>query len=162
MNVSEELQRIGLDRIVEMGARVTPQWLAGFFDGEGCVSIHKAGRTWSVRVDITQNDPVILTLITIVVGSGKVNAMTHNKCNNTYYRVYWAGKDTLPLLHFVKEHVIRKRVQVEAAIEFATLSTHAGGRLTEDNVLRRGELAKVVCDANARASNSNKKQRVSI
>lgn len=47
-------------------------WAAGFFDGEGCVSLLKSGRHTYPQVGISQVDRMVLDRVTEAVGFGKV------------------------------------------------------------------------------------------
>lgn len=74
MNLSKELRSHRQEKQIQP----SPEYIAGFFDGEGCVMIIKAIRdrapklVYSVRVDLTQKKPGVLDRIRQFLGYGKV------------------------------------------------------------------------------------------
>src|ERR1035437_9716031 len=109
----------------EAKLRITPQWVAGFLDGEGSVHVNKCtadGKLYfTVSVRITQKDPKIVFLICEIRGSyGSFG--THLGVSDTRAAtVTWNGKSALPILNYVKDHVIVKRREVETAIQICAL-----------------------------------------
>lgn len=118
-----------LDRLLETTVRLTPQWLAGFFDGDGCVYAEVTKYNYPyVNVSISQVDPGIISLIAIKYG-GKMGDPSFRKGLRPYHRVGWHGKDAKPILEVLKDYVICKKRQVELGLElFTDLST---SRITE-------------------------------
>ena len=85
-------------------------WLAGFFDGEGCVYISK--KCTYMQVCITQKNPESLYLIQQEFG-GKVNK--HGTC----YRWRSAHREVvLKLLTAIQPHCIVKASDVAIGIEY--------------------------------------------
>ena len=125
--------------VIEAVARLTPQWVAGFFDGEGSVSAEKSGASYTVRITITQKDPKILALIALKYGNGGM--MSYHGANGAVCnRVRWAGRSALPFLRDVVPHVVVKRRAVEKAIELLELVSHTAERLTDEDNSRRKQL----------------------
>lgn len=57
--------------------RITPEWLAGFFDGEGSVSAELAYNKYAtVTITLTQKDPKILALIMLKYNAGSFKPYT--------------------------------------------------------------------------------------
>ena len=147
------------DEILEAAARLTPQWLAGFFDGEGCVITNKRKHNlpYGVIVQLTQKDAKLLALIALrfpgAVGP-HVNNWGANR-SNCYY-IKWHGRFAIPFLEVIKDHVIVKRKQVGAGLELAKLTKPKGwcGGVTEREASRREELAGIVYAANAESRNA--------
>ncbi len=112
------------DELLEATARLTPQWLAGFFDGEGSVFICQSPgmKNPQLRVSITQAEPVLLVLIATKFD---IPCGPHHRpdprSRKPKYEIVYNGKNAVPLLEYVKNHVILKRKQVELALEFAAL-----------------------------------------
>ena len=130
------------NEILEAAARVTPQWLAGFFDGEGCVHAGYDCRNGLVRliVSIAQKDILPLTLIKLKFMrycSGPNRARNHTVSSITF-----TGRNCIPFLNFIKDYVICKRTQVEDAIELANLINDTPSSVSDENATRRVVLAE--------------------
>ena len=143
--------------------RLTPQWLAGFFDGEGCITVTMSGvNNPRVMMSITQSDYNILHAIWITFvepGTGclfkPVRKNPRGK-ENPCWLLHFTGKSCLPILRVIRPHVILKRKLVEWGIEMAELTLTQGatgrGRLPEPILKRRHELMRLV-----KAENSSHK-----
>ena len=102
---------------------VTPQWLAGFFDGEGCIccSLNSDGNV-SLRVQISQKNVFPLLLIMAKYGGNLVQATYNKKGNKTLgHHVVWRGVAVIPMLELIKDFVIVKKDSVLAGLELAKL-----------------------------------------
>jgi LAGLIDADG-like domain len=135
------------NELLEAAARLTPQWVAGFFDGEGCVTSSKDRQGHAtLHVCVAQSEPKILVLLQgLLGGSFSINTTRGSRG----YKLYWNGRNSLSILEYIKDHVICKRRQVEAGIEFAKLFG-PGGRVEITNVnhdLREG-YALIIRDSN--------------
>jgi hypothetical protein len=95
------------------------RWLAGFFDGEGCVYLQSMTRVnrrlprYCLQISITQNDRFILEEIQKEFG-GQVYLHKGRRC----YRWRITGMASLPFLQAVCPYVRIKKDQVDLAIEF--------------------------------------------
>jgi len=98
--------------------RITPQYVAGLFDGEGCVSAVMTGAHVRFRVKIAQKDPTVLALIQIKYG-GTLGCRTHKNRNTFCHDLTWVGKDCLDILNVLKDHVLVKHELVLLGIEMA-------------------------------------------
>lgn len=140
------------NQMVEIVPRVTPQWLAGFFDGEGCVSASKRGPMYSVKVSISQSDPVILSVIALKFNNTTFSTSASKWSKRSTYAVIWTGRSVLEILEYIKDHVIVKRKQVEAAIELAhilekrTTNGKGGAKFTQNEADERERLAMIICN----------------
>jgi hypothetical protein len=90
----------------------TCQWLGGFFDGEGGVAI--CGDT--VSTHLTQKDPSILETIKIAF-PGAQGPLFNEGPDGSAFRLDWRGLNGKPFLLAIRDHVILKKDQVEAALE---------------------------------------------
>lgn len=119
------------DVLLDFVARLTPQWLAGFFDGEGCVcGLYSNGYPY-LTVTIPQKEPGILAIIALKFPT-KVRYVSQNKNHVLHY----AGRKALPLLEFIKDYSIVKRKEIELGIELASLLVDSR---SNDNILRSEE-----------------------
>lgn len=153
--------------ILEIAARLKPEYIAGFFDGEGSVVAHKAKHApmWSARITLTQKDPKILAAIAMKYCDGVIVCTKYGGGkykNHLCNCLQWQGRFALPFLESIEPHVIVKRAQVVAAIEMAKLTsqrTAIGGgdrKWTEEERARREELAEIIKRGNGRSWNSTK------
>jgi hypothetical protein len=118
-------------------SKITSQWLAGFFDGEGCVCIRtsQSSGSFSLVVKLTQKDIKILSLVLLKFPDGNFDfSDTPTIC--------WNGVFAKDILLYIKEDVIIKRKQVAIALEFISLLNPKEGtqRLKDGNIERRKEL----------------------
>lgn len=130
------------DDMVLVIPRITTEWVAGFFDGEGSASSRLSGNSFSVDVSITQKDPKILILILMKYPGG--NLSTKNSKLGTCYQMRWRGRTALPLLHAIKDYVIVKQRIVELCIELLNLVNETNIRIDEDNLSKRAKLSEKI------------------
>jgi hypothetical protein len=141
------------NELLEIAPRLTPQWLAGFFDGEGCVSAYRNGAMYNIKVILAQSDPVFLSVIALKFPNGNFMQKQRDRLSpRPCYRIQWGGRSGIPILEFIKDHVLIKKIQVEAALEMLYLiSKHSqfGGNstYTDQETIRREELGSIICHA---------------
>lgn len=100
---------------------LTDEYIAGFFDGEGCVSINTGGRC---TVSITQKNPAVLYLIQAKYG-GNVR-FKDNRTFNCYNLIITNKRDILKFLKAMLPLCVVKKQEVEIGIE-------AAERINSDN-----------------------------
>lgn len=139
--------------------RMTPQWLAGFFDGEGCATITVAGQRndgrphFRMMVGLTQTDFHLLRLVAEIFfdTDRKIYNLYHKKGQMQRQRVWQltaTGKNALGFLKIIQPHVVLKRKVVDLCIEMGE-SVGVRGRETSDEVFaRRVELRSLVRQEN--------------
>jgi len=114
------------------------RWLAGFFDGEGCVYLQCDRRKLAVfglQITITQNDEPILKEVQSEFG-GTVYLHKGRRC----YRWRITSAPALSFLKAIQPYVRIKKEQVDLAIEFiGTLRERnsMGSTPMEDVILER-------------------------
>lgn len=137
------------DEILESAARFTPQWLAGFFDGEGSVRVKACdSRITRLCVNITNSDLRSLTLIGLRFAACGPYPVNGKKEHKKLYQVSWSGKSAKPVLEFIKDHVIIKRERVLLGIQMAELTGERGHDVSEENKLERERIAALVTAMN--------------
>jgi hypothetical protein len=149
------LEKTELDIALE---RLTPQWLAGFFDGEGCVTVTMSGVTNPrVMVSITQQDYNLLYAIWkkfCEPNTGCLYKPVRKKSRGNeqdVWLLHFTGKSCLPILETIAPYVILKRKLVGWGMEMARLTQErgkGGSTLPQENRNRRLELMKLVRDEN--------------
>jgi LAGLIDADG endonuclease len=114
--------------------RITPQWLAGFFDGEGCINafIIKSKSTgnliWQVAVTLSQSDQILMKTIGSKLGvKTYVQLPRSNHFGGTNFYLRWTGKDSaLQFLKMIQPFAIVKLPQIDAAVRFFELKKGCG------------------------------------
>lgn len=101
--------------------RVTPKWLAGFFDGEGSAKVYS--KYGSAKVRIGQKDPTILRAIQARYG-GRLSPYTHQNAMVLEFRYPEAYR----LLKAIHPHLLTplKKKDVEDTLEFLRQLTARG------------------------------------
>jgi hypothetical protein len=108
-------------------------WAAGFFDGEGCVSIWRrntGGKVYySMKLDMYQVDKAPLDIFVLLFG-GTVRPRPRPPSLNTNSRDGWvwsqSGHGAAETLKIMLPHMVCKRAQAEIAIEFQRLKGRTG------------------------------------
>ena len=97
--------------------RLTPEWMAGFFDGEGSVMAQSwDGRNSTAGFTLTQKDPKILAMIMAkFCGVGEFDP--YKGANGAIcHRWRVRGRPALSFLKTIQPHVICKKRQVDLAV----------------------------------------------
>ena len=110
--------------------RITTQWLAGFFDGEGSIVLAKNHRRDYIRVTIAQNDRSLLEAIRLAYP--EFCPVAKNRGNNRCYFILLNGRNAKRFLTDIEPHCIRKHTQVQLALEFIETIDWARGQKTSD------------------------------
>lgn len=106
---------------------ISEQWLAGFFDGEGCIAITVAGkqRRCILRLALTNTDHDLLREIHKQFGGQLVLKAKPAKAGwKPYGCVVWTNRQAQSLLDRIGPYIILKRRQLDLALEFLSLRTH--------------------------------------
>jgi hypothetical protein len=103
-------------------------YFAGFFDGEGCISITRQKKTWGakdqtyfhrLRINVAQKDPTVLKQLYDVVG-GTIH------CNRGVWKWYADDAAAVQFLETLTPFLRIKKAQAELALEFS--KTKKGGK----------------------------------
>lgn len=102
-------------------------YLAGFVDGEGCITIvRSSGQArckigYSIRVDVGQKDGKLMDLLYGLYSGHISNEVKDNK----YYHYRWTvyGKSAYKFLHDIEPFLIIKREQARLTMEFFNRQT---------------------------------------
>lgn len=138
--------------IIEIVNRLTPEWLAGFFDGEGCVNARFTSGVPSLRVTLTQKDPSIILAISFKYSGGLIHSLNHklknDKSQTTTYCLTYNGNNSKNILVAIEPFVIVKKKQVILAIEFSKFITKTGGKLSQEERDRKFEIMREITSIN--------------
>lgn len=112
--------------------RITPQWLAGFFDGEGSISssFDNYGNV-KLRVEVSQKNEYIIYLIMMKFPGTIVKTLQNTKLGkNTHHRIHWDGKQSIPFMEYIKDYTIVKHNLVTTALELARLFQQGNAKIS--------------------------------
>ena len=91
-------------------------YAAGFFDGEGCISIGKNG---AVDVRVTNTSKSVLIKLQTCFGGSITNRT--QKVNKTQYAYCLYGEEAIEFLATLKPYLIEKLAQVDTVFEYYEL-----------------------------------------
>lgn len=96
-------------------------YIAGFFDGEGCVTIAKNG---SLTISVVNTSLPVLEMMVDVLGVGSINNRTQKVNKRQYaYRAY--GAEAAAVLRYLHPFLIEKKPQAETALDY--FNNYRGG-----------------------------------
>lgn len=94
-------------------------YIAGFFDGEGCIRIKRAsqgGNSYYIWVAITNSNKQILDAVKQIFG-GTVR-QAERTVNKTIYHYLITSSEAIDMLRILRAFLIEKGQQAKMAIEF--------------------------------------------
>ena len=115
---------------------LTAEYIAGFFDGEGCVSGSYRGYAANLAVSITQRKPEILYEIDKQFPTLQ-GVFPKPGLRRMCYRIHWSQGTAKPLLEAILPYIFVKKSQVELALKFIELSPGTGGESSMDDKLKK-------------------------
>jgi hypothetical protein len=131
--------------------RISPQYLAGLFDGEGCISCSRLHGVPGIQVNLSQAEFNILMLIGMKFGGRQPYKKYAKMAKRQGWCLAWYGRSALPFLETIQPHVILKRKLVDWAIQVAKLHHSPGGNrrfqfglISEDNRKERERLMNLI------------------
>lgn len=119
-------------------------YIAGFFDGEGCISRRMKGDNPRVVVTIAQKSPTVLQEIRRHLGYGRINRVGYSEGRDYSYRLTIEGKENVSqFLLGVYPHLIVKRPRADIALQLLAISPSLGeqSRRDRERTRKRVELA---------------------
>ena len=117
--------------------KISPAYIAGLFDGEGCVSATiRPDKRLSFQVKITQKDRSILDLVANALGFGLVWFQ-----GNHYDLRLFSADDISRFIEAVLPYCIVKRAQLVLMHELVQTISPSRRPLTPDVWMRRREIA---------------------
>lgn len=127
-------------------------YIAGFIDGEGCISISdREGRYFQPRVTITNTDREILEwILSLYPGQNIAEKRRDNSKHKLAYAAVWSGAQAAVLLEDVISFLRMKREQaylVLELIESQRIEGRPGRNGLPDDVIR---FRRDLCDEAAR------------
>jgi hypothetical protein len=142
---------------------VTDGWtayVAGFFDGEGCIQLvaamrsHRNGKSYprfQLHVSVTQYDPEPLYLMKELFGGNVYQRKSRaTKSGKMHHRFDWVATSQVAaqFLAHIRPYLITKAQEADIAIEFAaTMGSNSGDTrngIPQEVVRRRFELVEQI------------------
>jgi hypothetical protein len=125
---------------------VNPSYLAGFFDGEGCVKSFIVSTHPQIMLEIAQKDPSILYHIQEYLGYGKVQVIHSRGRESHQLRIY--GRDRVrQTIRLIYPHSIIKKQQLELGYRLAGLIEGPGERVSKTKARQRMDLHHALREA---------------
>ena len=133
-------------------------YIAGFFDGEGSVTIHENGRpsprgispNHTLQASIGNTDPIVLRWIHENFGGSLTYRKT--KRENSRNIAQWAirARSALPFLEAIRPYIRMKGQQIDVAIEYQKTKTMRGPKkVTAQDIVWREEQRQKIRGLNA-------------
>jgi hypothetical protein len=131
--------------VILSAMKVSAQYLAGFFDGEGCITMRhrtsREGRPQHIQIEanITNTNRDVLALIQSDYGG---SLHTHQNKHRAIHRLRWTSKDAIyALLKKVFPYLVIKRSNAELMLEYIKARpAHRRSRLTVDDISFAGRM----------------------
>ncbi len=115
-------------------------WIAGFFDGEGCISItqRRGGNVFQLRLNIVQRDPQPLVRVKEILGYGRVRQKSDEGC---WMYLITSNEDLEDFIQKMKPYSLVKSSQLLLAEEYlSTARGHINIPVSEDLYSKRLKL----------------------
>lgn len=123
-------------------------YIAGFFDGEGCIYGRGTGsfaKRPSIRIQITQKFPNILKKMQKVTNLGKVRQRSSQRSTGSYMYIITGRKNVSKFIKLILPYSIIKRQQLLLGLKLAKLIMPSRGgskRISEIDLSKRTKLYK--------------------
>lgn len=127
---------------------ITPQWLAGFFDGEGCVHSHASAKSYNVLITLTNCDLEIMALLFSKFPNGQITDKAKFEKRRSCLRIAWQGRFAKDLLSYILPYSIIKKQRINAALSMLQL-------VDKGRTEGREEFYNVIKNANENRSENN-------
>lgn len=134
-----------------MISEIQMSYLAGFFDGEGCISIkrHVKGKAtqYVPSVSMTNTNKEIIELFTTSFGVGKPYYVRPNKyTTNTKASWWWGifGSKSITIVESLFPYLLVKRQEALILLKFKDLLGSTGVPISESNRVQRAELFRLI------------------
>lgn len=115
-------------------------WAAGVIDGEGCISLYpimtKTGKSWVLRVNVTNTDSRMLVRLQEIFGLGTIHGSSARPNPNHKPVFHWqaCSKKAERVLRLVLPHLIVKREQAEMGLQSRGLMGKHGRNTENPNI----------------------------
>lgn len=130
-------------------------WAAGIIDGEGCVSLYpvttRTGKSWVLRVCVSNTNPLICERLKEVFGDGNVyGRQPKNKRHKHVFHYEACSKKAERVLNAVLPYLVAKREQAKVGLASRKLIGVHGRNTKNPNVEELKWLKRQLHDLNER------------
>jgi hypothetical protein len=101
-------------------------YLAGFFDGEGCIDGNRRGAAWGLRVSASNTDERPLRRLQSVFGGSIYSKRQGDRRSCSVWQA--SGRKAARFLEVLLPYLVVKRAQAEAGLRLYDLRGPQGGR----------------------------------
>lgn len=113
-------------------------YLAGFFDGEGCISIINNGAYFQLKAFVTLTDLALLEWCARATGLGRIYKVSNGtECHAPQWQWHCAGEETKILAKEILPYLKLKRNQALLAVGFPII--YHGGKPIKHPLSRIGQ-----------------------
>lgn len=131
---------------------ITPEWLAGFFDGEGSVSVARHGASFNIIINITNRNWEVIASLTSKFESStlQLKKETIEVKRKDCFVIQWRGRSAKPILLFMLPHLRLKYKRALLALEIIKSIEDSEYRrsLSQETIIQRERLASLIAEAN--------------
>ena len=118
-------------------------YIAGLFDGEGCITIGQ-----NLRASVSNTKKPCLEFVQAIFGG---SLYEKNRLGRVaLYDLYFSGYDAVRMLNAILPYLIVKHQQAELAILFQSFMGSQGNRPTENDLEMRKTLSDIMKSLNKR------------
>jgi hypothetical protein len=146
-------------------------WIAGFFDGEGCIGIRKRipkNKNWNpiyrVYLSIVQVDPKPLEKIQGILGGSFWKDKSYRGPGGNFYFWEISGQSALDTIKLFKDYTISKKEELETALlldgKFKVKGNHI--KLTEQELEDREFIYKKLKELKNIKYNHKRKRNINV
>lgn len=147
-----------------MSTETERAWLAGIFDGEGCIGLYavstivrgKRYHFWRVMLSVTNTNLVLLDRVREIVGVGQVssNGRRLSAKHRPAHRWQASAKLAVQVLVLIEPYLVAKREQCLLALTAQSLLGTAPRRLKNPHGARLEELRRRMATLNRKGPES--------
>lgn len=127
------------------------KYLAGFFDGEGSISIYSLGYKYScgvestsLKVCITSNDKTQVEYFKDAFGGDIYSEDGNHLSDNTSWTWYAYSEEAEQFIQQIQPHLREKKQQADIAKRYLNLVNERGSRVSKVEAKARRELCKQI------------------
>lgn len=118
-------------------------YIAGFFDGEGNISIkHRKGRKPQVIINFKQKNPLPLNVINFFLNKKSIASRVYPTNNNLYYIQIARTESVYKFLFSIQNKLILKKEQANQAISVIKTQDKKRCRYSKEEILTIKKLHK--------------------
>jgi hypothetical protein len=120
------MEDIDIAEVPVLMERLVPQYLAGLFDGEGCINVCTPKHTGIPFLQVTvsqagEDGRLVMSMVASKFRGTTSTWQSKEGRRKPATKCIWNGKNAKPFLECIKDHVVLKRKRVEFALKFIEL-----------------------------------------